>query len=147
MIDRGYDGHICRDLAKNTVPVGPNQPWVAGLACLVADGFVYASVILDAWSRRVAGYAIGRSINTRLTLAALWAAPDDRIRLPAASITRILGLRSPGSAWPSRPWAVLAGEVDSLSLRPPVGWLGGVRIARASPCWRWDGDAATVVND
>jgi hypothetical protein len=43
--------------------------------------------------------------------------------------------------------AVLAGEVDWLSLRPPVRWLGGVRIARASPCWRWDEDAATVVND
>jgi hypothetical protein len=43
--------------------------------------------------------------------------------------------------------AVLAGEVDWLSLRPPVRWLGGVRIARASPCWRWDEDAAMVAND
>jgi hypothetical protein len=28
-------------------------------------------VILDAWSRRVVGYALGRQIDTRLTLAAI----------------------------------------------------------------------------
>ena len=30
-------------------------------------GFVYVAVILDAWSRRVVGYAISRSIDARLT--------------------------------------------------------------------------------
>lgn len=34
--------------------------------------------------------------------------------------------------------AVLAGEVDWLSLRPPERWLGGVRIPGDAPCWRWD---------
>lgn len=34
--------------------------------------------------------------------------------------------------------AVLAGEVDFLSLRPPERWLGGVRIAATRPCWRWN---------
>jgi putative transposase len=35
-------------------------------------------VILDAWSRRVIGYAIGRSIDARLTVAALRAAIEGR---------------------------------------------------------------------
>jgi putative transposase len=35
-------------------------------------------VILDAWSRRVVGYALGRQIDTRLTLAALRAAINAR---------------------------------------------------------------------
>jgi len=35
-------------------------------------------VILDAWSRRVVGYAISRSIDVRLTLAALNAAIERR---------------------------------------------------------------------
>lgn len=35
-------------------------------------------VILDAWSRRVVGYAIGRWIDTCLTLAALRARAGDR---------------------------------------------------------------------
>ena len=34
----------------------------------------YVAVILDAWSRRVVGYAISRSIDTRLAMAALRAA-------------------------------------------------------------------------
>ena len=37
----------------------------------IAVGFVYLAVILDAWSRRVIGYAIGRWIDARLTVAAL----------------------------------------------------------------------------
>jgi hypothetical protein len=41
--------------------------------------------------------------------------------------------------------AVLAGEVDWLSLRPPARWLGGVSIPGTAPCWRWDEDTASAV--
>jgi len=41
--------------------------------------------------------------------------------------------------------AVLAGDVDWLSLAPPERWLGGVRIAAATPCWRWDEASAGFV--
>jgi putative transposase len=37
----------------------------------IAKGFVYLAAILDAWSRRVVGYAISRSVDARLTEAAL----------------------------------------------------------------------------
>ena len=40
----------------------------------IAAGFVYLAAILDAWSRRVVGYAISRSIDARLAIAALKAA-------------------------------------------------------------------------
>ena len=40
----------------------------------IAAGFVYMAAILDAWSRRVVGYAISRSIDARLAVAALKAA-------------------------------------------------------------------------
>ncbi|NGO54828.1 IS3 family transposase [Allomesorhizobium camelthorni] len=40
--------------------------------------FVYVAIILDAWSRLIAGYAIGRSIDARLTVAALKAAIERR---------------------------------------------------------------------
>jgi putative transposase len=39
---------------------------------------VYLAVILDAWSRRVVGYAISRSIDARLAIAALKSAIRDR---------------------------------------------------------------------
>ena len=43
---------------------GPNQLWVADITYVaILAGFVYVAVILDAWSRRVVGYAISRSID------------------------------------------------------------------------------------
>ena len=55
---------------------GPNQLWVADITYVsIATGFVYLAAILDAWSRRVVGYAISRSIDARLAVAALKAVP------------------------------------------------------------------------
>jgi hypothetical protein len=34
--------------------------------------------------------------------------------------------------------AVLHGERDWLSLRPPARWVGGVHIQPGVPGWRWD---------
>jgi len=48
----------------------------------VLDGFAYVAIVLDAWSRRVAGYAIERSVDARLALAALRTAISSRC--PAA---------------------------------------------------------------
>ena len=54
---------------------GPNQLWVADITYVTIEtGFVYLGAILDAWSRRVVGYAISRSIDARLVVAALKAA-------------------------------------------------------------------------
>lgn len=87
--DSDHDGPIFADLAKDAAPDGPNQLWVADLTYVaIAGGFAYEAVILDAWSRRVVGYAIGRSIDARLTLAALRAALAVR-RSPLA----IMGVR------------------------------------------------------
>lgn len=41
--------------------------------------------------------------------------------------------------------AVLAGEVDWLSLAPPPRWLGGVPITSTSPVWRWDDRQGAIV--
>jgi putative transposase len=70
--DSKHDGPIFPDLAKDMVPSRRDQLWVADLTYVaIPGGFAYVAVILDAWSRRVVGYAIGRSIDTRLALAAL----------------------------------------------------------------------------
>jgi transposase InsO family protein len=46
------------------VPDGPNQLWVTEITYVaITGGCVYVAVILDAWSRRVVGNAIGRSID------------------------------------------------------------------------------------
>ena len=84
--DSDHDGPIFPNLAKDVTVDGPNQLWVADITYVaIAVGFVYVAVILDAWSRRVVGYAISRSIDARLTIAALKAAIRSR-RPPAGCI-------------------------------------------------------------
>ena len=70
--DSDHDEPIFPNLAADMAPDGPNQLWVADITYVaIATGFVYLAAILDAWSRRVVGYAISRSIDARLTIAAL----------------------------------------------------------------------------
>ena len=77
--DSDHDGPIFPYLAKDCVPDGPNQLWVADITYVaIPGGFVYLAAILDAWSRRVVGYAISRSIDARLAVAALKAAIQSR---------------------------------------------------------------------
>src|SRR5580704_16392591 len=63
-------------------PIYPNRTidlTVADITYVaIVEGFAYVAVILDAWSRRAVGYAISRSIDARLTLAALGAAVESR---------------------------------------------------------------------
>lgn len=73
--DSDHDQPIFPDRAREMVADGPNQLWVADITYVaVAVGFVYVAIIMDAWSRRIVGYAMSRRIDARLTLAALDAA-------------------------------------------------------------------------
>jgi putative transposase len=73
--DSAHGGPVFANHAKTVELSGPNQLWVADITYIAIEtGFVYLAAILDAWSRRVIGYAIGRRIDARLTLAALKAA-------------------------------------------------------------------------
>jgi len=77
--DSNHNDLIFPKLANDMMPDGPNQLWVADITYVaIATGFVYLAVILDAWSRRVVGYAISRSIDARLVVAALKAAINAR---------------------------------------------------------------------
>jgi putative transposase len=77
--DSNHDQPIHPNRTPELAIDGPNQLWVADITYVaIVDGFLYVAVILDAWSRRVVGYAISRSIDVRLTLAALNAAIERR---------------------------------------------------------------------
>lgn len=63
---------IYPNLARNMVLTAPNQLWVADITYIrLADVFVYLAVILDAFSRRVIGWELDRSLTTGLVLSAL----------------------------------------------------------------------------
>lgn len=77
--DSDHDQPIFPNLAADALPDGPDQLWVADITYVTTvGGFAYVAVVLDAWSRRVVGYAISRSIDARLTLAALGVAIEGR---------------------------------------------------------------------
>ena len=80
--DSEHGGPIFPDMAKDVVLERPNQLWVADLTYVtIPSGFVYLAVILDAWSRKVVGFAISRSMDARIAVAALKSAI--RIRQPS----------------------------------------------------------------
>ena len=56
-----------------------NQVWLTDITYIrIRTGFVYLAAILDAYSRRVIGYAISTGLDTALTLEALRMAVDGR---------------------------------------------------------------------
>jgi len=70
--DSDHEQPIHPNLAPGIETSGPDQLWVADITYVpIVGGFAYVAVILDAWSRRVIGYAISRSIDARLAIAAL----------------------------------------------------------------------------
>jgi putative transposase len=85
--DSQHDWPTYPNLYRNRIPDQLDRVWVADITYLrIETGFVYLAVILDACSRKVIGYAIGRQIDTPLTLAALKAAVDQRRPVPGTCI-------------------------------------------------------------
>jgi putative transposase len=69
--DSDHTSPILPDLAKDVATDRPNQLWVADLTYVaIPGGFVYLAAILDAWSRKVVGYAISSSMDARIAVAA-----------------------------------------------------------------------------
>ncbi len=51
------------NLATSIVPDGPDQLWVGDITYIrLCSGFVYLAVLIDAWSRRVVGYAVSQAM-------------------------------------------------------------------------------------
>jgi putative transposase len=70
---RDKDNKPAPDLVKREFKaIGPNQLWVADMTYVPTwAGFIYLAVVLDVWSRRVVGWAIGERMTAELVLAAL----------------------------------------------------------------------------
>lgn len=70
---RDKDAEPAPDLVqRNFEAAGPNQLWVADITYIpTGTGFLYLAVVLDAWSRRVVGWAMATHLRTELVLEAL----------------------------------------------------------------------------
>lgn len=84
--DSHHGFHVYPNLAGSMELTGLNQLWIADITYIrLETEFVYLAVVLDAFSRRVIGWALDRSIEDELAIAALQMAL--RHRAPGAGLT------------------------------------------------------------
>ena len=80
-----HDREVYLNLARRMKLTAINQLWVADITYIRLRGeFVYLALVLDAFSRKVVGWALDRSLTTRLPLVALERAIT--LRQPAAGL-------------------------------------------------------------
>ena len=74
-----HDFVVHPNLAEHLMVTDVNQLWVADITYIrLLREFVYLAVVLDAFSRRAVGWAVSRSLQTSLPLAALESAIHSR---------------------------------------------------------------------
>ena len=77
--DSRHNLPVYPNLAAQITPMAINQLWVADITYIrLRTEFVYLAVVLDAFSRRVIGWALGRTLEAGLALAALAMALAER---------------------------------------------------------------------
>jgi putative transposase len=77
--DSNHDLAVFPNLARGLTVTSINQLWVADITYIqLPRGFAYLAVLLDAFSRRVIGWALDRHMMTELPLAALQMALNSR---------------------------------------------------------------------
>ena len=70
--DSDHEFEVYLNLASRMKLTGMNQLWVADITYIrLKKEFVYLAVILDAFSRKVVGWALDRTLASRLPIAAL----------------------------------------------------------------------------
>jgi putative transposase len=70
---RSKDGRPAPDLVEREFEAdGPDRLWVADITYIpTGSGFLFLSVVVDVWSRRVVGWAMANHLRTELVLDAL----------------------------------------------------------------------------
>jgi len=113
------DGHSrgAPDLVnRRFVADGPNQLWVSD-ATYVATwaGFIFLAIVLDVWSRKVVGWAIGENLRTELVLQALDMAASVR------DADGVVGHSDKGSTYTSVQYGK---RCEELGVKPSTGSTG-----------------------
>ncbi len=105
------------DLVQRRFAVeGPNQLWVADITYIPTwAGFLYLAVVLDAWSRRVIGWAMTTHLRTELVLDALNMAVTQR------RPTGVIHHSDQGSQYTS---LAFGRRCEDAGVRPSMGSVG-----------------------
>jgi transposase InsO family protein len=81
--DSSHSWRVVPNLAYRMVPTGLDQLWVADITYIrLQEEFAYLAIVLDAFSRRVIGWALATHLQASLATAALTMALDARRPAP-----------------------------------------------------------------
>jgi putative transposase len=105
------------DLVQRTFTVdGPDRLWVADITYIPTwAGFLYLAVVLDAWSRRVIGWAMAAHLRTELVLDAL------NMAIAQRRPTQVIHHSDQGCQYTSVAFGLRCREVG---IRPSMGSVG-----------------------
>jgi len=85
--DSRHTWRVVPNLARGMVPDGLDQLWVADITYIrLQEEFVYLAIVLDAFSRRVVGWALETHLEASLAIAALSMAIETRRPKPGSLI-------------------------------------------------------------
>ena len=85
--DSRHAWHVVPNLARGLVPTGIDQLWVADITYVrLAEEFAFLAVVLDAFSRRVIGWALDTHLRADLATAALQMAIEARRPQPGTLV-------------------------------------------------------------
>lgn len=103
-------------VGRRFVADAPDQLWVADMTYVPTwAGFVFLAIVLDVWSRRVVGWAVGEHMSSDLVLAALNMALEQR--KPEAVIHH----SDQGSQYTS---IAFGNRCRQMGVRPSMGSVG-----------------------
>jgi putative transposase len=101
---------------RNFTAAAPNQLWVADITYVPTwTGFLYLAVVLDAFSRRIVGWAMGTSLGVELVLTAL------NMALQQRRPTSVIHHSDQGSQYTS---LAFGQRCDNAGVRPSMGSVG-----------------------
>ncbi len=114
---RNKDARPAPDLVERDFTAdGPDQLWVADITYIPTwAGFLYLAVVLDAWSRRIVGWAMATHLRTELVLEALNMATWQR------RPKQVIHHSDQGTQYTSIAFGLRCKEVD---VRPSMGSVG-----------------------
>jgi putative transposase len=85
--DSSHGWRVVPNLTRHMVPTGLDQLWVADITYIrLQEEFAYLAIVLDAFSRRVVGWALDTHLQASLATAALTMALVSRKPVPASLI-------------------------------------------------------------
>ena len=114
---RDRDARPAPDLVdRDFTAAGPDRLWVADITYIPTwAGFLYLAVVLDAWSRRVVGWAMATHLRTELVLDAL------NMALTQRRPTDVIHHSDQGCQYTSIAFGRRCQEMD---VRPSMGSVG-----------------------